>query len=597
MSSNTPNGPSDGTDDRSSDRPSDAPSDGHSYGHSDGHSDGQNVGPEYLGAGRPDVGKQPTGRGGKWGVLAAAAVGVLGVVGVGGWVALSLMSSGTQPAEVIPANAVGYLSLDLDPSAAQKIEAFKILNKFPAIKREIDLTDRDDLREFVFTKLQDEGHCESLDYAQDIKPWIGDRIALAGVPGTGADDAAAPVIALQVTDQAAARTGIEAVADCAKFGDDFGFAFVGDYVLLSDSESRAEALVASAEKASLADDAQFQEWTEKVGDPGIITMYAAPGAPKFFADMQRDAAMNSWMNYGEVPSPAGLETGAAYQSESQLEMDDSMSELAKNFKGMAGVIRFEDGAVEAEFAGQGLPSVVAPVAGDSGPSMTNLPGGTGAAFSIALRDGWLKKYLESIAGVLGGGESVDQMLAEAEAETGLKLPEDIETLFGDGISLSVDAEFDMDGLFSEEDLSRLPIGLRVKGNPDEILPIVDKVKAAIGPDADRLVVESGEGVVAFGLNQDYVTNLVEGGALGNDVTFQNAVPDADEASGVLYVNFDAGGGWAERLAESMAGMGDEFSDKPARSPGENVAPLDALGLSSWVDSEQVQRARFRLTTD
>lgn len=576
MSSNTPYGPDDG-----------------------GADDRQSAGPEYLGAGRPDDGKKPTGRSGKWGVLAAAAVGVLGVVGVGGWVALSLMSSGAQPAEVIPGNAVGYVSLDLDPSAAQKIEAFKILNKFPAIKREIDLTDRDDLREFVFTKLQEEGHCESLDYAQDIKPWIGDRIALAGVPGTGtgADDAAAPVIALQVTDQAAARTGIEAVADCAKFGDDFGFAFVGDYVLLSDSESRAEALVASAEKASLADDAQFQEWTEKVGDPGIITVYAAPGAPKFFADMQRDAAMNSWMNYGEVPSPAGLETGSAYQSESQLEMDGSMSELAKDFKGMAGVIRFEDGAVEAEFAGQGLPSVVAPVAGDSGPSMTNLPGGTGAAFSIALRDGWLKKYLESIAGVLGGGESVDQMLAEAEAETGLKLPEDIETLLGDGISLSVDAEFDMDSLFSEQDLSRLPIGLRVKGNPDEILPIVDKVRAAIGPDADGLVVESGDRVVAFGVNQDYVTSLVEGGALGNDVTFQNAVPDADEASGVLYVNFDAGGGWAEQLAESLAGMGDSPSGEEAKSSRENVAPLDALGLSSWVDSEQVQRARFRLTTD
>ena len=155
----------------------------------------------------------------------------------------------------------------------------------------------------------------------------------------------------------------------------------------------------------------------------------------------------------------------------------------------------------------------------------------------------------------------------------------------------------MDALFSDEDPSRLPIGLRVKGNPDEILPIVDKVRTAIGPDADLLVVESGDGVVAFGVNQDYVAILLESGSLGDDVTFQNAVPDADEASGVLYVNFDAGGGWAQELATSIAGLGDEFSGEPATSPGENVAPLDALGVSTWVDSEQVQRARFRLTTD
>lgn len=555
----------------------------------------QGSGPEYLGAGRPEDGTESRGRGGKWGVLVAAAVGVVGVIGVGGWAALSLMSGGTQPAEVIPANAVGYVSLDLDPSAAQKVEAFKILNKFPGIKREIDLTNRDDLREFVFTKLQDGGHCESLDYAKDIKPWIGDRIALAGVPGARAKDAATPVVALQVTDQEAAETGIRAIADCAKFGDDFGFAFLGDYVLLSDSESHATALVASADKSSLADDAQFQEWIDKVGDPGIITMYAASGSPEFFEEMQRDSAGTAWMMYGEAPSGGANDPGSADQSEAQSE--GPISEFAKDFKGMAGVIRFEDGAVEAEFAGQGLPTVVAPVAGGSGPSMTNLPDGTGAAFSIALRDGWLRSYLDSIAGVFGSGESVDEMLADAEAETGLKLPEDIETLLGDGISLSVDAEFNMDNLFSNEDLSQLPIGLRVKGNPDEILPIVDKVRAAIGPDGDALVVESGDGVVAFGVKPDYVASLIEGGSLGDDVTLQNALPDADEASGILYVNFDAGGGWAEQMAESLAGIGDEFSDGPATSPGENIAPLDALGISTWVDAGQVQRARFRLTTD
>ena len=571
MSSNTPFGPHDGSD----------------------HAAGGN--PEYLGSGPVADGDGGSGSAKKWPVLGAAAAGVVAVVGLGGWGAYALLSGGgAQPADAIPDSAVAYVSLNLDPSASQKIEAFKILKKFPGIDKALDISSTDDLRRLVFEQIQGEDTCKSLDYDKDIEPWIGERVALAAVPDDkpGFD---APVFALQVTDQDAARTGIHALAKCGGAEDGYGFAFGDDYVLITDSDKRAEALVADAAKGSLADDESFQERTGKVGDPGIVTMYAGPGAPGYFAAMQDDLMGAALGEEALSLDPASDDTWVSYEDGADPQTDrinERMQSLYKDFKGMAVTVRFDDGAVEAELAGQGMPAGISSAQGSSGPNITELPSSTAAAFSIALPDGWLDTYLESMAGILGDGRSMDQMLAEAEAETGLDLPEDIETLLGEGVSLSVDSEFDLDAMLEAEDPTQLPIGLRVSGDPDEILAVFEKVKAAFGPDGDMLIGAAGDGVVAFGVNPDYIDTLLEGGSLGDEEAFQRVVPEADKANGVLYVNFDANG-WAEELAQSFA---DEFSDQPDTSAGENVAPLDALGISTWMEAD-VQRGLCRLTTD
>ena len=563
MSSNTPPGPHDAS------------------GPHDGAARPAAGSPEYLGMGAP-VDADPSGQPRRWPVLGGVAVGVAAVVGLGGWGAFALLSGGgAQPAEVIPADAVAYLSLDLDPSASQKVEAFEILKKFPGLREELGLDTTDDLRRLVFEKIQDEGECTDLDYDSDIKPWIGERLALAAVPDDkpGAD---APVVALQVGDRDAAERGIRALADCGGAGDDFGFAFTGDYVLVTDSQQRAAAIAAGVEDGSLADDPAFQDWTGKVGDPGILTMYAAPGAPGYFADLQHDASQG-WGGYGP-------QAGLMAESDHNRAAETTRS-LYEDFKGMAVTVRFDDGAVEAEFAGEGLPAGLSSSDGTTGPGLADLPASTGAAFSVGLPDGWLDGWLDSMNGFLGAGGSTEEMLAQAEAETGLTLPEDIETLFGDGVSLSFDADTDLDAVFEAQDPTRLPVGLRVKGNPDAILPIVEKLRAAIGPEADMVLAEAGDGMVAFGLNPDYLETLLAGGALGDEDSFRDAVPDAERATGALYVNFDAGDGWAEHLAELLSD-----SDGTASPAGENIAPLDALGVSTWVDGDD-QRVLFRMTSD
>ena len=104
-----------------------------------------------------------------------------------------------------------------------------------------------------------------------------------------------------------------------------------------------------------------------------------------------------------------------------------------------------------------------------------------------------------------------------------------------------------------------------------------------------MVVDSSGDLVAVGTNPDYVSKLLEKGDLGSQESFDSAVPKADQASSILYVNFDAGDGWASQVADLLSD-----GDPSAKA---NIEPLDALGVSGWVDDDKVQHGLFRLTTD
>ena len=538
--------------------------------------------PEYLG-GAPSGPSEPS-RARRAPILALASVGVLGVVAAGGWAAMSLMSGGAQPAEAIPADAVGFVSFDLDPSAAQKIEAVKILRKFPAIDKEMKISSQDDLRRWVFEQIQKDGQCKSLDYDTDVAPWIGDRIAMAGVPAEKDGDSPTPLVALQVTDEEAASKGITKLADCGDAGEDFGFAFTGDYVLVSDSEKHARSLATAAEKAPLADDAGFQKWMERVGEPGIITAYAAPGAMDTLLDMQGDLA-------GRFSAMGGADEKAMLQMQSEMaRTNEQMKGLYKGFDGMAGVVRFADGAVEAQFASDStLENLGLKYSSEDRTDITKLPSGTAAALALSLPDGWAQEYVDLMAKMMGDEQSVDQMLKQAETATGLQLPEDIETLLGDGVTVALDEDLDVKA--ASQDPTGIPAGLRISGDPAEIRVAIDKVKKALGPEADSLVVEDGEGVVAAGLYQKYVGELAENGGLGNDAVFQDVVPKADRAASAFFLDFDAVEKW---VADGMNQTVQPSEDKQVL---DNIAPLRALGLSSWVEDDNSAGLLLRISTD
>jgi len=557
--------------------------------------------PEYLGPDTPPDHADPRDRAAgrptrtPW-VAGAAALGLLGAA-AGGWAAAQLLGGGDGPATAVPAIAVGYVALDLDPSAAQKVEALRIAKKFPALAEELDLGVRDDLRRWLFDERFAEVGC-GLEYDTDVAPWVGDRFAVAAVPD--ADGAASPLMVLAVEDREAAERTVRDVEECLTDAeesvggtadgadgpaadDPVGVAFVGDYLLVAPTQTDADSLATAAQAAPLADDPAFEEWMAAVGEPGVVTAYVAKDAPRLLTGtvsrMQEDLVGGM---AGELGGPPGGELGSFGAAPPLEAMTEQTQELWKDFDGMAAVVRFADGALELEAVGRGLPGGAAE---PTGPALGDLPASTAAAFTFSLADGWFEDVADGLFGVLSAGESEEEFWAGLEAGTGLDLPGDVELLLGDGLSLSVDSSLDPGAASAGPGgLPEVPAALRIAGDAAEIRAVLDRVLALAGPVAGRVVVEESDGLLTVGLDRGYVERVLTEGGLADQEAFRAVVPEADRATSALFVGFDAGDGWATRLAGG---------DAEARA---NLEPLDALGISAWRDGD-VQHGLLRLTTD
>ena len=208
----------------------------------------------------------------------------LAVVGVGAWAAVSFLSTGAQPDEALPSTTLGYVSIDLDPSGAQKIEALKTLNKFPAFKDELGLDTDDDIRQRLFEEFEKSAGC-GLDYAKDVEPWLGDRMAVAAVD-TGGTPRARLRGAGQGHRQGRRRAGQGARLRQRGHPRDHGR--LGLRWRLGDhrrGQGDGPGRVRPDRQGHLADDPEYQDLTSAAGEIGIVNLYAAPEAGQYMADL------------------------------------------------------------------------------------------------------------------------------------------------------------------------------------------------------------------------------------------------------------------------------------------------------------------------
>ncbi len=464
----------------------------------------------------------------KSGLVAVVATVVAVVLVAGGGVAAwqFLLAAGTRPAEVLPASTFALVTLDLDPSGGQKLEAIRTLRKFPSVREDTGLTDGSDPMKELFEEIRKQDSCKGLDYERDIEPWLGSRAGIGGV--RMGDQEPAPVAALQVKDTDAARSGLEKLRTCAEADeDDFGWAMAEDHVVLSDTTGHAEAIVAAGEEKPLSEDAGFQRWTGEVGADAILSAYVAPEAAEVAAEASQ----------GEVEG-------------------DAFTELIEDFDGGAAALRFADSGIEVSFAGGGGKAVKG--AKDVSDHVGALPADTALVLAASVPMGVFDQLAED--------ESATDFLA---GMLGLDLPEDLEALVGDSISLSVggDAPGDPEQL---EAFDSVPVGALVHGDEDEIRAVVDKLTRS---GQVPVVVESGEDRVAVASTREYAEQLVEKGALTNDPGFRDAVPDVDKAEFVLYVDVDSK--WRELL--------DQVVDDKETSA--NLEVVRGFGVSSWTDGD------------
>ncbi len=530
--------------------------------------EGPQGGPEYLerGSGYP-LPPGATRRNRKPLLIAGGAV-ALGLVGGGVWAATALLGTGAQPAEALPASTLGYASIDLDPSAAQKVEAFQMLRKFPAIKDELGLASGDDLRKKLFDAIQAEAGCPDLGYRVDIEPWIGDRAAVAAVD-TGAD-VPTPVLVLQVTDADKADAGLGKIRSCATSaagGSDIGgWAIRDGWAVIAETDELATTVADDAAESSLADDGDYQTWSDEVGDAGIVqpvrralgraVLPRQPGRVR--PDARRLAPVRR--------ARRGQRRAEGLQGHGR---DDPLRRRRPRARG---------GRRPGRHQGR-LPGPPTRATTSWRPCRPTPPWRSASASPRAGSPSSSTRWPPPCP----ASTSAEELMKQLGDESGLDLPGDAETLAGESVAVAVGSDIDPEAAFNSGDGSDVPVAVKVKGDSAGIADVLDKVRGQAGPAAGFLGSDSDGDLTAIGPDADYRAAVLEDGGLGDTAEFQGVVREAEKASAVLFVNFDAGD-WLVDLA----GGDQEAVD--------NLEPLEGLGMSAWLEDDALHGV-LRLTTN
>ena len=517
----------------------------------------------------------------------------------------TLAASGPRPAEVLPASTFALVTLDLDPSAGQKVEAIKTLRKLPSWTERTGVRPDSDLVRVLFERAQKDGFCPKLDYDDDVLPWVGQR---AGVGGVLVDDKPVPVLALQVKDTGKAKDAFGDLVTCAEAGKDIGWTLTDDYLVVSDSTNHAQAIVAAGRTAPLAEDAAYQKWTDEAGGDGIVNAYLAKASVKVLTKGLKSGlgglvpGGGSGLGLGlpgsglpsgfpsdlpsdlpsdfptDVPSelsqlteqPSGAGASAPYRSpRSAAGPSEAIDQAFKDFRGAAAVLRFADGGLELSMASGGVSKKSGQASLDD--HVNDLPKDTAAVVALAVPDA----AFDALGS--GAGKALTGLLGMA---SGLDVPEDLKTLLGSSLSVSLGGDAPSD-LSSVSEPGDLPLGVLVDGDADAIKKVVAKVEARTGRTLSDLpaTLESKDGKVALATTPAYAGQLLAGGSLGDDDTFKDAVPHADDSLALAYVSFD--NDWTDALQD----LAKDQADPDAKEAAANLAALRAVGASAWTDGD------------
>ena len=185
--------------------------------------------------------------------LVIALVTLIGLTGAAVVAAyLFVFAAGTdRAARLAPADTAFYANVYLQPSAGQQMNLADLIGRFPGFADEASLDDKVD--QLVQNILSETG----IDYRGELKPWLGNQLALVVAPGEVDPVDAQPVVIAEVKDRAAAEAALPQLAanDGASFtarpyegvelqvSAGTTYAFVGEMVVIGPNEASVEAVV------------------------------------------------------------------------------------------------------------------------------------------------------------------------------------------------------------------------------------------------------------------------------------------------------------------------------------------------------------------
>lgn len=205
-------------------------------------------------------------------VALVALIGLTGAAFVAGYFLLFAASS-DRAAALAPADSAVYLNIYLQPSTGQQMNLGGLIGRLPGFADQASLDEKVD--QVVENLLGTTGL--TLDYSEQIKPWLGNQIALAGWPTDG--DIAAPeaVVIVEVKDRALAEEALGGLATSGgvsftaqtyqdvelQVSDTGAYAFVGDMLVFGETSAGIEAVVdVQGGGESLGDRADFRATME-----------------------------------------------------------------------------------------------------------------------------------------------------------------------------------------------------------------------------------------------------------------------------------------------------------------------------------------------
>ncbi|WP_409484359.1 DUF3352 domain-containing protein [Arsenicicoccus dermatophilus] len=468
---------------------------------------------------------------------------------------------GPGPAEVVPGRAVGYVRVDLNPDLGQKVAAFRLMSTLPEVRDALG-EDKDPRKAILEMVRGTDPALKGVDFDRDVKPWLGERAASAAyLPADGAG--VVPMLVLAVTDEAKARAGLPKLGLDQTTTD---LRFSHGYAVVA-PKGKGDAVLTAAAAGSLADNPRFRSDMADLGSDGLMsfwgdltTLAKADLRPLLAA---ADRAMQSpGAAGGARPSPA---TTPADVAGLQAQLDRAGR--------LAAAVRLDPGHVELAGIQRGARRTANEVVGDK-VDIGAVPAGTMLSLGVAgagpaLRENWpsVLKELDRQHATDRRSPSSTELVAQVRQSLGLALPDDLTTLLGKQLVLSV-ADQDLGAV---DDQHPLLAGLRVTTDAARAQQVVRAVQARLGrqtgagQDALPLSVEADGPTLTVALDEAYRAALAQGGTLGAEEDFRKAVPSTSSTAG-LYLSLD-------RLEPS-------YLDQVPADRRELVRALRSIGLVS-----------------
>jgi hypothetical protein len=235
---------------------------------------------------------------------------------------LFLFSASTdRAAAMAPANSAFYVNVYLQPSAGQQMNLSGLIGRLPGFADDASLDEKVD--QVVQNLLAGTG----IDYREQVKPWLGNQIAVTGWPGNDGGASATLAIIGEVTDPEAARVAIAGIVGESEaqlrpetyagvelqVSDAGAYAFIGDDMVVIGQNADAVRAVIDVQEGgeSLADRADFVATMEALEPDHLASAFIDLAALAESTGMADQVSGVSTAGAVLVAEPEGLRLSAS----------------------------------------------------------------------------------------------------------------------------------------------------------------------------------------------------------------------------------------------------------------------------------------------